>query len=312
MFTSQSNITFKNIMVQHTTLANASYMAEFNYNLYLNLLNKNNLEEAFNKAKNNNSVSRYQFCCCYHEHKDNCLIKKYLFNELFRQVDENNEDNKQMKLDLIKNIPHIYHLRYKCICQSKMQNNIKYKENFCYHDISSCENRKYILFSNDKVSRICCCQKNTNHNIDGIFQIYKSEEGKNIIFEKYKIDEYNNSIILDINNVPDFGKMQFIVGFNSIFINIFDFILARKNNILNFYGNQYDSCEIDKIISILIEFIKERKSYFNFDWKKLNLYSKYNLKQNKNDTINKSEDKNNINLLQSFMLKFTNNFILKE
>ena len=302
---SETDFGFKNIIVQHTTLASAAYMEEFNRNLYLNLLDRQNLEEAFNKAKNNN-ISRYQFCCCYHEHYDKCPIKQNLVNELFRLDDEikiNNEGTKQININPeIGKIPHVYHLRYKCDCQAKLNKDkknkkSKFQNNFCYHQIASCENIANIVFQNKKELNLCCCKmkdKNVKHNLDDIFQIYMNEKGKNI-FKDYKIEEYSRCIILDKNNLPNYANMQYLVGFNKIFYNIFEFIQQKKENILNIHGC-HDLYEIDNVINILIEFIKERKPYLNSENQKLNPNSKdskNDFKIQKVDTIEKIESKNN-------------------
>jgi len=240
----ESGIKFKNVIVQHTTLADISYMEKFNQDLYNNLLDKQTLEEAFNKAKVN-SMSGSQFCCCYHRHKNECILKKKLSNEIFRINEENkdlieeNKCNNKFKTieEAFKFLPHIFHLRYKCECSSKIKpRSFKYKDNFCYHQIADCPNRNMF----NKKDYICCCKnvlkKNNNdeknikkdeigdkHKLDEIFNIYKSDK-RNIIFEKYENEEYKKCLIVDEGNVPNYGKMRFKIGFNIIFYNIFELI----------------------------------------------------------------------------------------
>ena len=148
---------FRNLLVQPTTMANISYIAEFNGELYIKILDKQPLKQAFNSTKSVN-ISGNQFCCCYHTHPDTCLFKKNLSNELFRSDEkplipepnqikdnntinmnnnnanndnnntininnnnannDNNNTNKKYR-DKLKEYPHLYHLRYKCECKCK-------------------------------------------------------------------------------------------------------------------------------------------------------------------------------------------------
>ncbi len=287
MFLSLSQIKFKNILVQHSTLADASYIAQFNGDLYLNLLDKKSLDDALNQAKRIN-ISGYQFCCCSHEHDDSkCFIKKYLSNELYiEDGEESNEINKenihQVNQEFIQKIPHIYHLRYKCICKERLKENDANYNNFCYHHVAECENKTYILFNNKKEKNICCCQKKNKqikHNLEGVFQIKKTNE--EIIFNDYNKEIYKKCVIINKDYVPNYGKMQFKVRFNKILYRIFEFILKKNCNILNVYGNQYNSLEIGNFITIIEEFVKERHSYFFLD----------NQKNSNNNISNKeSED----------------------
>ena len=286
MFLSLSQIEFKNILVQHSTLADASYIAQFNRDLYLNLLDKKSLDDSLDQAKRIN-FSGYQFCCCSHEHDDDkCLIKKYLSNELFIEDEEDSneikdENNHQVNQEFIQKIPHLYHLRYKCICKEIIQENSPNYNNFCYHNVATCENKSFILF-NGKKSNICCCQKKNKkiqHNLEGIFQIKKTN--KEIIFNDYNNEKYKKCVIINKEYVPNYGKMQFKVRFNKILYRIFEFISKKNCNILNVYGNQYNSLEIGNFINIIEEYVKERHSYFLWE----------NPKNNNNIISNKeSED----------------------
>ena len=304
MFLSISQIEFKNILVQHSTLANASYIAQFNMDLYLNLLDKKSLDDALNQAKRIN-FSGYQFCCCSHEHDDSkCLIKKYLSNELFIEDEEESneiidENIHQVNREFIEKIPHIYHLRYKCDCKERLKEDNSNYNNFCYHNVAECENKSYILFNNKKVNNICCCQKKNKqiqHNLEGVFQIKKTNE--EIIFNDYNKEKYKKCFIINKEYVPNYGKMQFKVRFNKILYRIFEFILKKNCNILNVYGNQYNSLEIGNFISIIEEFVKERHSYLFLDIQKNsnnNIINKESedLSLNKKDTIQSELGKNN-------------------
>ena len=309
MFTSLTPIKFKNLLVQHSTLADAVYISQFNRDLYVNLLDKKSLSDALSQAKRIN-FSGYQFCCCSHEHNDDtCLIKKYLSNELFREdeeenkenCDENNKNNIPINQD-IKKIPHVYHLRYKCYCQEILREKNANKNNFCYHNIGECENKTNILFGTSKVADICCCQKKKKqiqHNLNGVFQIDKTEEElkKEIIFNEYENEKYKKCVIINKEFVPCYSKMQFKVGFNKILYKIFEFILKKNCNILNIYGNQYDALEIGNLITIIEEFIKERHSYLFLDNQKSCSFNHKESEEflilNKKDTIDLELGKKN-------------------
>ena len=265
---------FKNLLVQHTTIACVSYLSEFNHELYRNLLEKQSLEQAFNSAKIDN-ISGYQFCCCYHKHEDSCSFKKNLSNELFRkdeelQTKDNKQGNSNKDKDKSKMYPHLYHLRYKCVCESRYKQN-----NFCFHKANDCENKNSIVSNKIRKCIFCCCTKKISamHNIDDIFKKYTNEE-KKIIFEDCKKDEYKKCVVLDYDKLPDYGKMHFKVGFNKIFYNIFEFITIKRFKILNFYGNQSSALEIDNIISILKQFIKEKYNYLLIEFQQLKVNSK--------------------------------------
>ena len=140
MINSNSVNKFQNLLVQHTTRANISFLAGFNRELYIKILDKQLLEQAFNSAKSER-ISGNQFCCCYHSHQDDCIFKKNLSNELFRcdeepllpvknkgnkNLDMNNENNNNhttTNKKLSKDFPHLYHLRYKCECELRFKKN---------------------------------------------------------------------------------------------------------------------------------------------------------------------------------------------
>ena len=290
MFTVDQKFNFKDIIIQPTTVANIKYIAEFNRKLYINLLEKQPLYVAFKNAKCI-KVENYQFCCCYHTHDLSCTFRKNLWNEIFKKNEEEDEilnsiqlgENKEKKnnkeskdkhnSDLNILLPHFYHLRYKCNCSNKYSNGIY---NFCYHEKNKCYNN---IYNNayKKENNLCCCKKlikNLKHNLDDFFQIQIRSSGhKNAIFEENIYDEYNKPVIIYRDLIANYEKMKFLVGWNKIFFNIFEIVALKseaKEKIYNFYGKQYDPTEIDNIISILKEFMKERVSYLkdNDNYKK--------------------------------------------
>ena len=190
---------FQNLLVQHTTTADISFLAEFNRELYINILDKQPLKQAFNSAKSER-ISGNQFCCCYHSHEEKCIFKKNFSNELYRCDEEpllpgNNQGNNDLDInegnnhhininnkELTKDFPHLYHLRYKCECELNSK-----KNDFCYHKSNFCQNKNNILFRTKIKANICCCIKDKitgKHNLDDIFKKYFNEENK-IIFDDY-------------------------------------------------------------------------------------------------------------------------------
>ena len=271
MINSIEAIKFRNLLVQHTTLADISFLTEFNQELYIKILDKQPLKQAFYSAKTE-KVKGNQFCCCYHSHKDECILRKNLSNELFRYderplLSANNQgNNNHIKInnnEITKDLPHLYHLRYKCECETLKGG----KNDFCYHQIQSCQNKENI-FPRKKSNSICCCCTKTKipgrHTLDDIFKKYFNEEDKDI-FDDYEKGENQKSIIIDNDKLPKYGKMKYIIGLNKVFYNVFELATSKHEKIFNFYGNQYNALEMDNIISSIIEFIKERYHYFLID-----------------------------------------------
>ena len=81
-----NNFGFRNLFVQHTTLADVNYIAEFNYQFYFKLINKQPI--SINEIYNNiniymNKENPPSFCCCCHKHKKDCKLITNLKNELY-------------------------------------------------------------------------------------------------------------------------------------------------------------------------------------------------------------------------------------
>ena len=255
------NINFKNIIVQHTTLANIDFVSELNEQLYLNILELNkSIIDAFEVAKKNSINIPHQFCCCFHKHKDNCKLKMNLSNELYFDC--------EVKEDIFK-IPHFYHLRYKCECTTV-------NKSFCEHNKKVCDNYNYgfkpLYNKKSKKQNLCCCDLKIEHNLNHIFfckfSETKDEEG---IFSNYQ----NNNFCKIINRkfVPNYNKMILLVGKNKIVYNIFDLLKDKNENIINIYGKEYKESinKVDQLIDMIIEFLKERIPYNFRDDNPLNL-----------------------------------------
>ena len=261
VFKMLNNFNFKNVLVQHTTLANINFITELNGQLYLNIIKLNkSTKDAFDIAKKNSVSIAHQSCCCFHEHKDNCNLKKFLINELYSDIivpipfkKENEKGKSEEKEEYYFKIPHFYHLRYKC-------QNCNKAKGFCEHK-KECDNYKYCfknLYIQKKTSNICCCSTTKKHDLENIFFHNFSEKDKEGIFSNYQSNNFSS--IIDSEFVPDYNKMKFIVGRNYIIYNIFDFLRGGDYNIINIYGEQYKESinKIDLLIDMIVEFLKER------------------------------------------------------
>ena len=288
--TVEPNIKFKNIFVQHTTIADLSYMALFNKKFYQNLLEKRSINISIENAKCI-KPDNYQFCCCSHSHNNNnCDFKKNFYNEILREDEEDNLcDNKFQDSKIIS--PHFNHLSYKCKCHNSNNNNFLYVHIFCPNKI---------LIHKKRNNYFCCCEEiKSGHNFDNILILNDKENNQeNIIFQDYIEDELDFSTILNSENIPNYGKMKFLVGLNQVFYNSFNFIMEENDKkILNFYRRQYNSFEIDTIIYNLKEYIKERNSYFkiqnNEEMDEINESENYDynldLKRNESDILSEKK-----------------------
>ena len=133
------NYEFKNILIQYTTIANSSYIENFNKKFYHNIfsgVNNSFIYECFDNARKSLDLDysikgkkddqeerqniNYQFCCCRHKHKIDCTLFTNLEHELY----------------IGGKMPHFSHLRYKgenykkCCC-----NDICEKKDIFYHNL---------------------------------------------------------------------------------------------------------------------------------------------------------------------------------
>ena len=152
-----------------------------------------------------------------------------------------------------------------------------------------------------------------NHNFNEIFFTkYSNDKDKEGVFSNYQNNKYGKIINQDF--IPNYDKMNLIVGRNYIIFNIFELLKDKVCNIINVYGKQYIESvnQIDILIDMLKEFLKEKifnsTIFFPFDINKeensedLKLYKKHSafIKKNKFDFIkerfNSFESNKNISL----------------
>ena len=248
---------FKNILIEHTTLTDVDYISEFNSTFYSDIIFSEcqSIKDLYEDALNYFEYDDI-FCCCFHSHKNKCFFMKNLINELY-----NEENNK----DLFKTIPHFCHLRM----TDEKPSNYDYKEDFCMmkgHLFSKFKegnlNFKGIKKSTKK-QNICCCSKD-NHHITKVFS-FKFDESKENLLIKFGGKEKSNRN----NYIPDFSKMDLLVGKNKIIYNVIKFIIEKKFNINIFCENEndYSIYDLRELANIIIEYYRERgiEEYENED-----------------------------------------------
>ena len=248
---------FRNILVQHTTLANIDFISEFNYFFYENIIENKNCDiyDAYLSSLYQNSYNNItQFCCCFHQHdiKEKCDLVNNMKNELYINNDIN---------------IHFNHLNFNCECN-------KLYKNFSYH-YDDCENMKKKLDKNESKNNgiinnksNCCCKKNNKHSIEVAFcKSFKAQKTKN---NKNK----NNNNIINIgrnfeiklikdNNIPNYEKMILLVGKNRIIFETMNFLDQSNNNKkLNIYNDEIFN--LKQLAEVIIEYSKERliSNYF--------------------------------------------------
>ena len=248
---------FKNILVQHTTLADSSFMGDFNDHFYKNIIEQIDdctINSYFEDAKSSNSKSN-QFCCCCHEHKGSCAFIKNLNNELYI-IDEIKDAKKEEELES-KYIPHFAHLRYECKCNVQ--------KDFCEHKKNCEDNNK------KRKDTICCCIKSTKnnkskknkdkHNINNVFFLdFSKKENNNEVKLGHGVNGF--SVIRDIEYIPNYEKMKLMVGRNKIIYDVFNLLIESKYNIINIFKEKQEFIDIADAI---IEYLNERINLFYYE-----------------------------------------------
>lgn len=258
-----NNFGFKNLLVQHTTLADVNYIADFNYKFYFELIDKKSI--SINDLFYNINIlmdkgNPPSFCCCNHKHKKDCNLIKNLKNELYN-INNNNEIN---KLYLEKTIPHFYHLFPSC--QSTCYNNLV-NQNFSLslhnyrclkqsYFAGEVEKHQVVKLENKTFYNLCCCPKGKEveqHTLNTIF--FKNfNKGEKLRFRiKYKITKPKF--------VPNFSEMKLLVGQNKIVLKIMEFIDSDEPYNFYIHGNSIDDLKL--LGNIIKEYYKEKNYYYN-------------------------------------------------
>ena len=240
---------FKNLLVQHTTLADVNFIADFNYKFYEEIILKHSLRinDLYKIAFNiyTEKMNPPCFCCCFHKHKNNCTLMQYMKNELY---------NDNRKIDIDKLLPHFNHLYPYDDCYSQ---SIKSKYpiySFSFHH-KGCLND--LGFKNKDKKRyydLCCCEvKPEYHNKNNIF--FKDFQNKNNIIG-FRMPEMKIK-----NKFPNYDTMKLLVGQNEIISNAIKFINSQES----FFDIIIDDKKNLKFLeNIIIEYYKE-KNYQLYD-----------------------------------------------
>ena len=274
---------FKNLIVQHTTLADLKFVVKFNYTFYKELIIRKCLpiNELYEMALNiyMEKEDPPTFCCCFHKHKNKCNFLEDIKNELYFDNKERND------VDSLKNtLPHFYHLFPECkplqSCYTEiwsdrgilLNNAEKYFEySFSFHKkgcVFRCNsiNKKNIIklkTSDDKEKtfyNLCCCNEPTEkHN-------------RNYVFIKYFTkDKINNKIgfkppetMKEKKFFPDYEKMELLVGKNSIVFDLIKFFYS-KEQYYNIYDDKIEKIEnlesFESFVKAVIEYYKYKNYY---------------------------------------------------
>ena len=270
---------FKNLLVQHTTLADVNFIANFNYAFYKELIIRQEalpINKLFEIALNIYSEKKNPptFCCCFHKHKNNCKLLKNMVNELY-----NNDNNNNIE----ELLPHFVHLFPDCVgdqCHDRIcsrrgkliKNPQKYFQySFSFHYKDCVDELKYIntnniikLLNNNgefyykDFCNICCC----NEAIE--------KHNKNYIFIKNFDEKTNNNLIeftlpkmtREKKFMPNYSKMELLVGKNEIILDVLNFFYSTKK-FYNIYGDSLEN--LKTLANVIIECYKEKCYYYLYE-----------------------------------------------
>ena len=274
---------FKNIIVQHTTLANLSFVVDFNKTFYRDLIMhfEQPIYEIYEDALNIplDKVNPPTFCCCFHKHNNDCEFMKNLINEIYNNnykiISKNSIEDIFKEIET--SIPHFFHLWADCPgspkCNAKIEkinleniksgSDVKYPENsfslhnkICYSKFQDFKQKKNVFQVQDKeYYNICCCDINPEkHNINYIFKTdFTRTENNNLI--KFRKKEF----ILKEKYIPYYDKMELLVGKNKFIFDVIKFLFSNELN-LNIYGDNIENMR--KFGNIIKEYYFERYYFY--------------------------------------------------
>ena len=281
---------FKNILVEHTTLANLDLVTEFNLLFYFDLIYTplNMINNIYEDAMNISFSKKCNtFCCCFHKHKNGCELMINSINELYN-------DKLIYKLtkleDLKRIIPHFCHLISEC--PDNTNKKCEDFNDFCIH--YSFNHQKYFKFNpkikelgpkvnknkiNTFVSNCCCYEENRIHNINSIFFKHFDKSNSYESFNENKIIKF----YMKDNYIPQFEKMKLLVGKNSNVFEIIKFINTDDKYLYNIYGDNIENLKI--LGNIVIEYYKERYNLYTNDKKNIKEIESIDINDYKNNNF---------------------------
>ena len=306
---------FRNIIIQHTTLADVKFIADFNYAFYEDIIAKSDqkINKIYEEALNCDTdiINPPTFCCCFHKHKTSCDFFKNLKNELY-----NNNECKNLD-DFKELIPHFYHLYCGCykippICPDRIKKinrkikdeNKKIPENsFCYHfaycinnfkclpPIDKSINAKNLIFDPEYLVNFCCCKEMPEiHTKNCAFIKDFSAENKNNEI-RFTYEGTKRGIL---NYTPNYERMILFLGNNKVTFDVIQYFSSNKYFSLNIYGDIIEN--LKKFGDALIEYYLEK--YYFFETSNLSLSNISNLnkvKSAENFNIDLTESDSNSN-----------------
>ena len=310
------NFGFKNIIIQHTTLADIDFIADFNYTFYKDLITHSNrhinniYEDALSCDRD--SANPPTFCCCFHKHKTTCEFFKNLKNELYNN--KNVEKLENFKI-LVPHFNHLFPDCYNNVTTCKEQiDRIKDKpvgkefkiptSSFCFH-LYNCLNSYFYYFpkfkKKDKIvvkipnepkmefANFCCCKEDPQiHNISSAFITDFSAENNNneIRFRNAEIKREKDG---DIHN---YEKMISFIGNNEVIFNVINFFSSADMD-LNIYGDNMES--LKKFGDVIIEYYLERYNLLKLDKSSMNI-NRNKSAENFNNNLAESKSNDSITI----------------
>ena len=298
---------FKNILIQHTTLADVNFISEFNKTFYKSLITYLSrpiniiYEEALNIGID--KINPPRFCCCLHRHKKDCDFMKNINNEFYNynySQDLEKLEKEEIFEEIEKTIPHFNHLLPKCyfsnincfkeIWRINLKSGIKYPENsFSFHD-SKCfegyhfKELKPYQIKNKVFYNICCCDTDPKiHCINNVFpKDFNDSEKNNEI--RFRIPE----IMKENKYIPKYEKMELLVGKNYFVLEVLKFFFS-VGRYLNVWGDNIEN--LKKFGNIVKEYYLERYHFYESKEeedevtskiKKISSFPKLNISMNAN------------------------------
>ena len=310
------NFGFKNIIIQHTTLADVNFIADFNYTFYKDIITHLNqpIKDIYEDALNcdRDGANPPTFCCCFHKHKTTCDFFKNLKNELY--------NNKNVeKLENFKIIaPHFNHLFPDCYndlpkCHqiiNALKDKPECKEfklptnSFCFHTYNCLTSYFYFFPRFNKKDKIvvkipdepkqtfanfCCCKEDPQiHNISSVFITDLSLENN-----KNEIRFRNAELIREKEGyTPNYEKMISFIGNNEIIYDAIKFFSSADMN-LNIYGDKLEN--LKKFGDAIIEYYLERYYLLKFDESSMNI-NRNKSAENYNNNLEESNSNDSIKI----------------
>ena len=293
---------FKDIFIQHTTLADLKYIEKYNEIIYKKLnkqdtIGINKLTDLFEDSNiidcDKNKIN-YQFCFCCLSHKDNCELKNNINDELFISEQKSTDQNVKFY--------HYAHLRYQCCYGGYLE---LQPEEFRLFDL-----HKKICSNKEKRPKFCCKSEETNNFIKKEYVFPIKNKGNDFIYMiNHKYKSFQNEFC------KNYKKMEVLVQRSQIIYDVYNLLFMPNSHIrvINIYEKEEKERkeneekerkeneekesyinEFNDIVNTMIEYYKERNKLLNENNKKYKVYEFYLLDQKNLGHREKEKEDDNI------------------